>query len=78
MFSLRNNHHIAVVSVSANRGRPSADAMQHGFGSSTVVVFSRVLAGGKVSKVQNTTTLAELCNMGAKYIGTRSWLYGNG
>jgi hypothetical protein len=31
--------------------------------------------GGKVSKVQKVSTLAEFCNKGAKYIGTVANLY---
>lgn len=78
VFNLRNNHHIVVLSRTARKGRPSADAQQHGSGASTVITFARVLSGGKVSKVAAVSTLAELCNKGARYIGTRANLYGNG
>lgn len=78
VFTLRNGDNVVVLSRTARKGRPTLDAKQVGVGSSTVVTFARVLSGGKVSKVAAVSTLAELCNKGAKYIGTRANLYGNG
>lgn len=78
VFTLRNGDNVVVLSRTARKGRPTLDAKQVGVGSSTVVTFARVLAGGKVSKVVKVSTLAELCNKGARYIGTRANLYGNG
>ncbi len=79
VFSLRNGDNVAVLSITGRRGSPGRDAQQHGFGSSTVITFARVGGhGGKVSKVVKVSTLAELCNKGARYIGTRANLYGNG
>lgn len=79
VFALRNGENVVVLSRAARKGRPTRDAKQVGVGSSTVVTFARVGGhGGKVSKVVKVCTLAELCNKGAKYIGTRANLYGNG
>jgi len=79
VFTLRNGDNVVVLSRVARKGRPTLDARQHGHGCSTVVTFARVGGhGGKVSKVVKVCTLAELCNKGAKYIGTRGNLYGNG
>lgn len=75
VFTLRNGDNVVVLSRTARKGRPTLDAKQVGVGSSTVVTFARVLSGGKVSKVAAVSTLAELCNKGAKYIGTVANLY---
>jgi hypothetical protein len=76
VFTLRNGDNVVVLSRVSRKGRPTVDAKQHGFGSSTVVTFARVLGrGGKVSKVSKVCTLAEFCNKGAKYIGTVANLY---
>jgi hypothetical protein len=76
VFALRNGDNVVVLSRVARKGRPRW--RQVGHGSSTVITFARVLSGGKVSKVVKASTLAELCNKGARYIGTRANLYGNG
>lgn len=79
VFTLRNGDNVVVLHRVATRGRPTLDAKQVGHGSSTIVTFARVGGhGGKVSKVVKVCTLAELCNKGARYIGTRANLYGNG
>ncbi len=79
VFTLRNGDNVVVLTRTARKGRPTLDAKQVGHGSSTVITFARVGGhGGKVSKVQKVCTLAEFCNKGARYIGTRANLYGNG
>lgn len=79
VFALRNGDNVVVLSRIARKGRPTRDAKQVGHGSSTVVTYARVGGnGGKVSKVHKVSTLAEFCNKGARYIGTRANLYGNG